>query len=99
MSKLSRPYQDQLLEDLKDPEEAASYLDAALEEGSNELFLLALQSVAEAHGIKKLSEQAHLNRESIYQMLSDPENPQLSNLSVILGSLGLRLAIEIKETV
>ncbi len=49
-------YQDWLLEKLKDHEEAAAYLNAALEEGlkedeeSKKLFLLALRNVAEAQG-------------------------------------------------
>ena len=43
MSKASRPYKPELLEALVDPAEAAEYLNAALEEGSNELFLLALR--------------------------------------------------------
>ena len=33
----NRSYQTKLLEDLRDPEEAAAYLDAALEEGDREL--------------------------------------------------------------
>ena len=48
MKEISRSYQMQLIEALKDPLEAAAYLNAALEEGSLELFLLALQNVSEA---------------------------------------------------
>ena len=39
-----------LLEELRDPELAAEYLTAAIEDGSTELFLIALRNVAEAHG-------------------------------------------------
>ena len=99
MSQVSRSYQEQLLQDLKDPEEAAAYLNAALEEESNVLFLKALRSVAEAYGMKHLAEEASLNRESMYRMLSEQGNPQLSSLSAILENLGLRLAIEPKESV
>jgi len=99
MSKASRPYTESLYEDLKDPEEAAEYLTAALEEGSPDVFLLALRDVAEAHGMKRLAEGAELNRESMYRMLSDKGNPQLASLTAILHELGLRLAVEVHDTV
>jgi DNA-binding phage protein len=50
MAKRTTTYQEDLIEDLKDPREAAAYLNAAMEEGDRELFLLALRNVAEAHG-------------------------------------------------
>ncbi len=53
MDRFSRPYQDELLKALTDPEEAAAYLNAALDEGDNELFLLALGNVAESKKLKK----------------------------------------------
>ena len=49
-----------------------------------DLFLTALRNVAEAHGIKKLAEDTQLNRESMYRMLSEQGNPQLSSLTAIL---------------
>ncbi len=99
MNKASRPYKDSLLEDLKDPTEAAEYLTAALEDGSPDVFLLALRDVAAAHGMKRLAEDAQLNRESLYRMLSEEGNPQLSSLTAILQQMGLRLAIEVNEPV
>mgnify|MGYP001600588167 CR=1 FL=1 len=99
MSKASRPYKESLLEDLKDPNEAAEYLTAALEDGSPEVFLLALRDVAEAHGMQRLAEGAQLNRESMYRMLSDQGNPQLSSLTAVLRQLGLRLAVEVNDPV
>jgi len=96
MTPVSRSYQEQLLQDLSDPDEAAAYLNMALNEGSTAVFLKALRNVAEAHGIQKTAKQAKLNRESLYRMLSDQGNPQLSSLSMLLESLGLRLSIEVK---
>ena len=46
--KLTKDHQKSLLETLKDSKEAAAYLNAALEEGDNELFLLALKNVVKA---------------------------------------------------
>ena len=99
MSKASRPYRPELLKALQDPAEAAEYLNAALEENSNELFLLALRNVAEAHGMKKLAEDAQLNRESMYRMLSEQGNPQFASLTAILRELGLKLSVEVKNPV
>jgi len=98
MTKISRPYKESLLQALQDPTEAAEYLNAALEENESELFLLALRNVAEAHGMKTVAEKAILNRESMYRMLSEQGNPQLSSLTAILEQVGLRLAVEVKET-
>ena len=70
MDEISRSYQIQLIAALKDPIEAAAYLDAALEEGSVELFLLALQNVAEARNT---------------QSFATEKNPRLSTLAVTSG--------------
>ena len=99
MSKASRPYKEALLEDLRDPSEAAAYLTAALEDGSLDVFLLAMRDVAEAHGMKRLAEGAQLNRESMYRILSDQGNPQLLSLTAVLRELGLRLAVEVSDPV
>ncbi len=50
MAKRTTTYQEDLIEDLKDPREAAAYLNAAMEEGNRELFLLAQRNVANANG-------------------------------------------------
>jgi probable addiction module antidote protein len=99
MAKRTKDYQAALLESLRDPEEAAAYLNAALEENSEdaeELFLLALRNVAEARGIAKLAKEAALNRESLYRTLSAKGDPRLSTLGALLDALGLRLAVEVK---
>ncbi len=72
MPKRTESYQVALLEALKDSEEAAAYLNAALEEGEDAeaLFLRALRNVAEARGITKIAAAAALNRESVYRALS-----------------------------
>ena len=99
MSNASRPHKESLLEDLRDPAEAAAYLTAALEDESPDVFLVALRNVAEAHGMKRLAEGAELNRESMYRMLSDQGNPQLSSLTAVLHQLGLRLSVEVGDPI
>lgn len=90
----SKPYQEYLMESLRDPRESKAYLNAALEEKDPELFLLALRNVAEAQGgIAQLAEKANLNRESLYKMLSERGNPELRSLDALLHALGFRLAV------
>lgn len=89
-------YKDNLMKDLADPHEATEYLNAALEEGTVEGFLLALRDVAEAKGMSNLSRKSHLNRVSMYRMLSRHGNPQLSSLTSVLNTIGLRLAVTVK---
>lgn len=78
----SRSYKETFLQRLRDPEEAAAYLDAALEEEDKDVFLLALRDVVEARlgGIGKLAQQVGLNRESLYRTLSEQGNPELASL-------------------
>lgn len=97
MSVLTKSYRDSLLERLRDPAEAAAYLDAALEDEDSRVFLLALRDVAEARGISSVAAEANLNRESLYRMLSEEGNPRLSSLDALLHTLGLRLGVAVLD--
>jgi len=95
-----RKYQDFLIEELKDHEEAVAYLNAALEESlkgdeeSKNLFLLALRNVAEAQGgIGSLAKKAHVGRESLYKTLSGTGNPKWHTLVSLVIALGLNLRL------
>ncbi|MCB0079507.1 MAG: putative addiction module antidote protein [Caldilineaceae bacterium] len=98
MIPLTVKYEDGLKAALADPAEAAAYLNAALEENDQEIFLLALRDIAESRGLSQVAQDAALNRENLYRMLSSTGNPQLSSLNSLLHSIGLRLAVEV-ETV
>lgn len=88
-------YRDRLLKSLEDPGEAAQYLNACLEDGDPRVFLMALRDVAAARGgIRELSRETRLNRESLYRMLSKSGNPSLENLTAVLRACGLRLAVQ-----
>jgi len=50
MTKKITSYQQDLIEALKDPREAAAYLSAAVEDGDKKVILLAMQNMAQAHG-------------------------------------------------
>src|SRR3970040_857299 len=93
----SRNYQSNLLEALKDPNEAVEYLNAALEDGEPEVFLLALRDVVDSYGgMGKLAASTSLNRENLYRMLSTKGNPEFFSLSTVLDAVGFRLAVEPK---
>jgi probable addiction module antidote protein len=96
MPKLTKSYQESLLQALQNPQEAAEYLTAALEDGDSAVFLLALRNVADAQGMKTVANKAQLNRENLYRMLSEQGNPQLGSLRDLLDALNLRLAITVK---
>ncbi|NCO37288.1 MAG: putative addiction module antidote protein [Armatimonadetes bacterium CG_4_10_14_3_um_filter_66_18] len=95
MSTLTVSYAEGLRDRLTDPEQAANYLSAALDEGDSEVFLLALRDVAEARGMSEVARTAQLNRENLYRMLSSQGNPRLSSLRSLLEGVGLRLSVEV----
>jgi probable addiction module antidote protein len=93
----SRNYRNYLVESLKDPTEASEYLNAALEDGEPEVFLLALRDVVDSYGgMGKLAASTSLNRENLYRMLSTRGNPEFFSLSTVLDAIGFRLAVEPK---
>jgi probable addiction module antidote protein len=98
MPKRTKKYEDSLIESLKDPAEAAAYLNTHLgEEDGEELFLLALRDVARANGVGEIAESAALGRESLYKALSKDGNPKLSTLRSVLKAMGLKLTVERDE--
>lgn len=99
MRKATEKYENNLKEDLRDPVEAAEYLNAALEDGSLEVFLLALKDVANAKGISEIARQTKLNRENLYRILSTQGNPKLKSLNSVLHSVGLKLSVEVEKRI
>ena len=97
MKKLTEKYEDNLKKDLLDPIEAAEYLNAALEDGSKEVFLMALKDIADAKGISEIARKTKLNRENLYRILSTQGNPKLKSLNSVLHSVGLKLSVEVEN--
>ena len=92
--KRSESYQKHLIEDLRDPLEALAYLNAALEGGDKDVFLLAPRNVAEAHGgLLKLARRTKLDRTNLYRILSKNGNPEIQSLETILEAMDMRLAV------
>ena len=79
----------------KDPEFAAGYLKAALEDQNEpSVLLLTLRHLAMARGIAKVAKAAGVERESLYRALSIRGNPRLSTLVAVAKAIGLRLTVE-----
>jgi probable addiction module antidote protein len=94
----SKSFDAFLKKELLDPDLAAEYLSAAVQDKSLEGFLVALKNVAEAHGgIGVLSQTTKLNRQSMYRMFSERGNPTVSSLFTVLDALGLEVSIAPQE--
>jgi probable addiction module antidote protein len=90
----NKSYKEHLLERLQTPDEITGYINAVIEENDIPTFLRALRNVAEAQGLGKVAEQAKLNRENVYRMLSEKGNPTINSLFSVLFVLGLGLRVE-----
>lgn len=93
-NKKSINYQNYLIESLKDPEEAAGYLNAALEGMDTSIFLLALQNVIQAQGgVAEIAKRTNKSRTSLYKTLSKKGNPYLETTNNILSVIGMHFKI------
>ena len=87
MPKNSKSFRDWRNKQLEDPQRAAHYVNAALND-SPEAFLIALRNVAESRRMAAVAAEAGLSRESLYRTLSEEGNPTLSSLVGILKAVG-----------
>jgi len=79
---------------LKTPEDIAEYINAAVEDGNEQVMLAVMQDVARAiMGMSELAQRTGLSRESLYNSLSENGNPRFSSLVEILHALGLELSV------
>ena len=79
----------------KNPDFAAEYLKAALEDDDEpRVLLLALRHLAQAQGIAEVAKAAGIERESLYRALSARGNPRLSTLVAVTKAIGLRLTVK-----
>ena len=93
-----KSYHSYLIESLKDPLEAAAYLDAVLEDGDFEHILLALKNVAEAQqDITNNSKNKNLNLDINPQLLPKQQPSELMTIAKLLNQLGLKLSVTVRE--
>ncbi|HRQ73984.1 MAG TPA: putative addiction module antidote protein [Phycisphaerales bacterium] len=89
-------HEEALIKELRDdPEYAAEYLKAAMEDSDEpKVLLIALRQIARAQGVAKVAKRAHIERESLYRALSPNGNPRFSTIVAITKALGLTLTVE-----
>jgi probable addiction module antidote protein len=80
----------------EDPDFAAEYLKAALEDTEEpKVLLMALRRITEARGgFAKVARAAGIERESLHRALSARGNPRLSTLVAVMHAIGLKLTVE-----
>lgn len=88
-----KSYSESLREALKDPEEAAAYLDAAMELDDPDALLVALRHVARAHGMAEITRRANVGEKTLFRALGKNGNPTLGTMNKILHAVGLRLSV------
>ena len=93
------PHEEHLNETLKDAEQAAAYLNVAIEGNDPRQVLKALRNVARAQGIANIAEALDMQRESVSRMLSKKGNPALTNFLRILDAAGLIIQVRAKEAI
>src|ERR1700685_461937 len=89
-------HQAWLINELADPELAAEYLTAALED-SPEMFLEAVKNVAQAkHKMSDLAKKAGITRESLYRSFSAEGNPGFKTFRNVLDILDIEITFRAK---
>ena len=89
-----RTHDDYLSKALKDPKEAALYLNAAAEENDPALMLAALAQVVKAHGVSKMAKKVALSRAGVYKTLSKRGNPELKTFMGIVSASGMQMSFK-----
>lgn len=100
MPPLTRSYQEYLIESLKNPQEAALYLWAILQEENPEPELLssALKDVAKALGNERMTpEQTKLHLERLDELMKQQGSEAIYGLFNWLKDLGLSLTVVVDE--
>ncbi|MGN6580178.1 MAG: addiction module antidote protein [Bordetella sp.] len=87
-------WDEHMAEAMKDPAEAAAYLDAVLEMEDPAALLVALRHVAKAHGMAEVTRRAGLGEKVLFRALSEQGNPTVDTLTKVLHAVGLRLSVE-----
>lgn len=86
-------YDDYMGDALKDPAEAAAYIEAVMELDDPAALLVALRHVANAHGMAEVARRADVGDKTLFKALSPGGNPTLSTVYKVLHAVGLRLSV------
>ena len=86
-------YDNYLTTSLKDPSEAAAYIEAVIGLDDPAALLVALRQVAKAHGMAEVARRANVGEKTLFRSLSENGNPTLSTVHKVLHAVGLRLSV------
>ena len=75
MNARDKAYDESIEAALRDPTEAATYIDAVIELNDPEALLLALRQVVKAYGIAEIARRAELGEKTLFKALSEHGNP------------------------
>ena len=78
---------------LDSPEAIAEYLNAAFEDGDQQVVAAALGDIARAKGMAEASREAGRSWESLYRALSEDGNPSLATALKVIKALGMSLSV------
>ncbi|MBI4403325.1 MAG: hypothetical protein HY537_04150 [Deltaproteobacteria bacterium] len=93
----SVPYEEGLLERLKDPNYASGYLNSILEEGGDdvqEVLLVGLRHIAKAYGFADIAKKLGRGRNSLYKAFSEKGNPSLDAFLNFIRQSRLQIRFE-----
>lgn len=94
MNHRDKSYEDGLIDNLRDPQEAAAYIDAVMELEDTAALSLALRQVAKAHGMAEVARRADVGEKTLFRSLGENGNPTLATLQKVLHAVGLRLSVQ-----
>lgn len=94
MKRRYRTFDECLLEDLRDPKEAALFLTACFEEQDPAVILDGLSLIAKARGLSKTAKRASVSRMGLYKMLSKDGNPGFKSFLRVLNATGLQMTFK-----
>lgn len=86
-------FDDYMVESMKDPAQAAAYIEAVIDLEDPAALLVALRHVAKAHGMAEVARRADLGDKTLFKALSATGNPTLATVHKVLAAVGLRLSV------
>lgn len=86
-------FDEYMAESMKDPAEAAAYIEAVMELDDPAALLVALRHVAKAHGMAEVARRADVGDKMLFKALSPDGNPTLTTIHKVLHAVGLRLSV------
>ena len=91
-------FDDYMTESMKDPAEAAAYIEAVMELDDPAALLVALRHVAKAHGMAEVARRANVGEKTLFKSLSENGNPTIATVHKVLHAVGLRLSVTAAPT-